>query len=54
VLGGGTGPADDQRMLQALEPYRGQRARVVLLIETGGFRLPRRAPRFAARSIAAI
>jgi 3-methyladenine DNA glycosylase/8-oxoguanine DNA glycosylase len=47
-------PADDRHMLQLLEPYRGQRARVVLLIESGGFRLPRRAPRFAARSIAAI
>jgi len=54
VLGGGTGPTDDRRMLEVLEPYRGQRARVVLLIETGGFRLPRRAPRFAARSIATI
>lgn len=54
VLGGGSGPADDRRMLQVLEPYRGQRARVVLLIETAGIWLPRHAPRFAARSIASI
>jgi 3-methyladenine DNA glycosylase/8-oxoguanine DNA glycosylase len=46
--------ADDQRMLQLLEPYRGQRARVVLLLELGGRYPPRRGPRFAPRSIAAI
>ncbi len=51
---GEPGPADDRHMLELLEPYRGQRARVVLLIENGGFRIPRQAPRFAARSIAAI
>jgi 3-methyladenine DNA glycosylase/8-oxoguanine DNA glycosylase len=54
VLGEVNAPASDERMLELLEPYRGQRARVVLLIENGGFRLPRRAPRPATRSIAAI
>lgn len=46
--------ADDARMLELLEPYRGQRARVVMLLELGGRFPPRRGPRFAARSIAAI
>jgi hypothetical protein len=41
-------------MLELLEPYRGQRARVVYLIERGGQTPERRAPRFAPRSIAAI
>lgn len=53
VLGDGE-HGDDRRMLELLEPYRGQRARVVLLIENSDIRLPRRAPRLAARSIAAI
>lgn len=42
----------DERMLELLEPYRGQRARAVKLLETGASRPPRRAPRYAARSIA--
>ncbi|MEP7158486.1 MAG: DNA-3-methyladenine glycosylase 2 family protein [Chloroflexota bacterium] len=50
----GVRDADDARMLELLEPYRGQRARVVYLIECGGAMPERRAPRFAARSIAAI
>ena len=45
---------DDARMLELLEPYRGQRARVALLIERGGLRGERHGPRMAARSIAAI
>ena len=45
---------DDARMLELLEPYRGQRARVVLLIENAGLRFARRAPRMSPRSIAAI
>jgi 3-methyladenine DNA glycosylase/8-oxoguanine DNA glycosylase len=45
---------DDERMLELLEPYRGQRARVVMLIELSGMRPTRRAPRFAPRSIAAM
>ncbi len=44
----------DERMLELLEPYRGQRARVALLIEHGGQHQQRRAPRMAVRSIAAI
>jgi len=45
---------DDARMLELLAPYRGQRARVVMLIEHSGLRPARRAPRLAPRSIAAI
>jgi 3-methyladenine DNA glycosylase/8-oxoguanine DNA glycosylase len=44
----------DARMLELLEPYRGQRARVALLIEHAGIRRERHAPRMAPRSIAAI
>ena len=39
---------------ELLEPYRGQRARVVLLLEHGGLYTQRRAPRMAPRSIAAM
>ncbi len=42
----------DERMLELLEPYRGQRGRVALLIEHGGLQQPRRAPRMPLRSIA--
>jgi 3-methyladenine DNA glycosylase/8-oxoguanine DNA glycosylase len=45
--------ADDARMLELLEPYRGQRARVVRLLEAAGLRPPRFGPRMAPRSIAA-
>jgi 3-methyladenine DNA glycosylase/8-oxoguanine DNA glycosylase len=44
----------DERMLELLEPYSGQRARVVLLIEHAGIRYERHAPRMAPRSIAGI
>jgi 3-methyladenine DNA glycosylase/8-oxoguanine DNA glycosylase len=44
----------DERMLELLEPYRGQRARVALLLEQSGMGQPRRAPRMRLRSIAAI
>ena len=43
----------DERMLELLEPYRGQRARVALLIEFGSAWQARRAPRRRLRSIAA-
>ncbi len=46
--------ADDARMLELLEPYLGQRARVVLLLEHGGIRVERHGPRLSPRSIAAI
>jgi 3-methyladenine DNA glycosylase/8-oxoguanine DNA glycosylase len=44
---------DDARMLELLEPYRGQRARVAMLIERSGIRVPRFGPRLAPRSFAA-
>jgi 3-methyladenine DNA glycosylase/8-oxoguanine DNA glycosylase len=44
----------DERMLELLEPYRGERGRVIRLIEAGGGRRPRRAPRQRIRSIQAI
>jgi endonuclease III len=46
--------ADDARMLELLEPYRGQRGRVQRLLEVGGVVAPRRGPRLAPRSIAAL
>ena len=44
----------DERMLELLEPWRGQRARVIRLLEASGLRPPAFGPRFAPRSIAAI
>ena len=43
---------DDARMLELLDPYRGQRGRVVRLLEASGVRPPRYGPRLAPRSIA--
>ena len=37
----------DERMLELLEPYRGQRARVIRLLELSGLRAPRYGPRLA-------
>jgi len=37
----------DERMLELLEPYRGQRARVIRLLELSGIRAPRYGPRLA-------
>lgn len=45
---------DDTRMLELLEPYRGQRGRVVRLLEASGLAAPRFGPRMAPRSIAGI
>jgi 3-methyladenine DNA glycosylase/8-oxoguanine DNA glycosylase len=45
---------DDARMLELLEPYRGQRGRVVRLLEASGLAAPRYGPRMAPRSIAGI
>jgi 3-methyladenine DNA glycosylase/8-oxoguanine DNA glycosylase len=44
----------DERMLELLEPYRGQRARAVRLIELSGLGPPRRAPGRPLRRIAAL
>ena len=44
----------DERMLELLEPYRGQRGRVQRLLEVGRVMAPRRGPRMAPRSIAAL
>lgn len=43
--------SNDTRMMELLEPYRGQRARAVRLIELSGLRPARRAPRQRLRSI---
>lgn len=45
---------NDDRMLELLEPYRGQRWRVVRLLKAGGIHAPRYGPRIAVRSIAHI
>jgi 3-methyladenine DNA glycosylase/8-oxoguanine DNA glycosylase len=50
----GEARGDDARMLELLEPYRGQRARAVRLLELAGIGAPRFGPRMAPRSIAAI
>ncbi len=42
----------DERMLELLEPFRGQRGRVIRLIEAGAASPARRAPRQALRQIA--
>jgi 3-methyladenine DNA glycosylase/8-oxoguanine DNA glycosylase len=44
--------ADDARMLELLEPYRGQRGRVQRLLEASGLQAPRYGPRMAPRRIA--
>jgi 3-methyladenine DNA glycosylase/8-oxoguanine DNA glycosylase len=46
--------ADDSRMLELLEAYRGQRGRVQRLLEVGGITAPRYGPRMAPRSFAAF
>jgi 3-methyladenine DNA glycosylase/8-oxoguanine DNA glycosylase len=43
--------ADDVRMLELLEPYRGQRGRVQRLLEISGIYPERRGPRMAPRDI---
>jgi 3-methyladenine DNA glycosylase/8-oxoguanine DNA glycosylase len=45
---------DDGRMLELLEPYRGQRGRALRLITLAGIGPPRRAPRAPLRSIERI
>jgi 3-methyladenine DNA glycosylase/8-oxoguanine DNA glycosylase len=46
--------ATDERMLELLEPFAGQRGRVIRLLESSGIRAPRYGPRMAPRSIARI
>jgi 3-methyladenine DNA glycosylase/8-oxoguanine DNA glycosylase len=46
--------ATDARMLELLEPYRGQRGRVIRLLEAAGVAAPRFGPRMSPRAIAAI
>ena len=48
------GPAGARRMLDLLEPWRGQRGRVIRLLESSGLAAPRFGPRLAPRSIAGI
>jgi 3-methyladenine DNA glycosylase/8-oxoguanine DNA glycosylase len=43
--------ADDARMLELLEPYAGQRGRVIRLLEVSGIRPPRFGPRFSPQRI---
>lgn len=50
----GEARADDARMLELLEPYRGQRGRVQRLLEASGIRIPRFGPRMPTRSIESI
>jgi 3-methyladenine DNA glycosylase/8-oxoguanine DNA glycosylase len=45
---------DDARMLELLEPFRGQRARVVRLLELSGVTAPRYGPRMPGRSVATL
>jgi 3-methyladenine DNA glycosylase/8-oxoguanine DNA glycosylase len=46
--------ADDARMLELLEPYRGQRGRVQRLLEASGIQAPRYGPRMEPRRITGI
>jgi 3-methyladenine DNA glycosylase/8-oxoguanine DNA glycosylase len=43
--------ADDERMLELLEPFRGQRGRVIRLLGGAGLGPPRRAPRARLRAM---
>lgn len=45
---------DDARMLELLEPYRGQRARAIRLLELSGVRPPRFGPRYNPIPIARL
>jgi 3-methyladenine DNA glycosylase/8-oxoguanine DNA glycosylase len=44
----------DERMLELLEPWHGERARVLRLLAAGGLHAPRFGPRLPTQSIAAI
>lgn len=47
----GEARGNDERMLELLEPYRGQRGRVVRLIEAAGVHPPKYGPRLAPQRI---
>jgi len=46
--------ADDTRMLELLEPWRGERAKVVRLLELSGIAAPKYGPRLVPRRIEAM
>ena len=46
--------ADDRRMLELLEPYKGHRGRVIRLLKAGGIHAPKYGPKAAIRSISQI
>jgi 3-methyladenine DNA glycosylase/8-oxoguanine DNA glycosylase len=48
---GGSVRGDDERMLELLAPYAGQRGRVIRLLMAGGAGAPRFGPRLARRDI---
>lgn len=50
----GEARATDERMLELLEPFRGHRGRVTMLIEAGPMRAPRYGPRMTPGNIAAL
>jgi 3-methyladenine DNA glycosylase/8-oxoguanine DNA glycosylase len=50
----GAARTDDATMLELLEPWRGQRARVVRLIELSGISPPKYGPRFSPNDIRVI
>jgi len=45
---------DDRRMLELLEPYKGQRGRVIRLLKEGRIHAPKYGPKSAIRSISQI
>ena len=50
----GEARGDDARMLELLEPYRGQRGRVIRVLAAAGVRAPKFGPRRARYSIARV
>ena len=42
---------DDDAMLEVLEPFAGQRGRVISLVNAAGISAPRHGPRYAPRDI---
>ncbi|MHA3700977.1 DNA-3-methyladenine glycosylase family protein [Jatrophihabitans sp. YIM 134969] len=50
----GRARGSDEEMLAALEPWRGQRQRVVRLVEASGIRAPKYGPRYAPQDLRAL